>query len=217
MKNNEKKELSNSNKIGFKKGTNIFRVFYHIFGLIFPFGYLWVIEDRMTMSIIMLSLFAGFLIADIIRLSLKNVNRKITGILAGFMKSEEAERFSGSTYYTFACLICIFFLPKMIAIISIIFLCIGDPSASIIGRLYGRTKLFKGKKSLEGSLTMMIVNSIIGFVMLGPLVGIIGAITSAIVEVFPFHLILPEHYRWIDDNATIPIVSGFVMYLVSFI
>jgi len=215
IKNEDRLSSQESLILKIKRGTNIYRVLYHILGLIFPLGYLWVIKDKLTMSIILLCLFLGFLLADIIRLSIKAINKTITGTLKRFMKEEEAYRFSGSTYFTFACLICVYFFPKMIAITAIIFLCVGDPSASIIGRLFGKVKLFGGKKSLEGSLTMFVVNSVIGYFFVGPLLGVIGALTSTIVELFPFHLITPSHYGWIDDNATIPVISGFVMYLLS--
>jgi dolichol kinase len=207
-------QQSESIEMKIREGTNVYRIFYHLLGLLIPVGYYWIVKDKKDIFIIIFILFSLFFIGDIIRLNFRKFNQFVTSVLKRFMKREEAQRFSGSSYYLFACSICIFFYPKIIAITAIIFLCIGDPSASIIGRLFGRIRLFRGDKSLEGSLTMLVTNSIIGYLLLGPFVGIIGAISSTLIEMFPFHLLFPNHYKWIDDNATIPIFSGLVMFLI---
>ena len=81
---------------------------------------------------------------------------------------------------------------------------LGDMSAALVGKMWGRTKLL-GKKSLEGSAACFVVCVLIALVKLNPVIAIIGALVATIVELIPFP---------IDDNLTVPLVSGAVMHFL---
>ena len=72
--------------------------------------------------------------------------------------------------------------------------------------------LFGGEKSLQGFLALFLSAFAVGLILLPWQLSIIGALAAAVVEVFPFHLIVGKKLaRWLDDNATIPITSGWAM------
>lgn len=98
---------------------------------------------------------------------------------------------------------------ESIAIASLSFLVFGDMMAKIVGMNYGKRVIFNSntKKTLEGSIGFLSISiSSAYFLWLAnilPLwIGIVGAVVASIVEVFPFP---------VDDNLSVPVVSGAVM------
>jgi len=102
-------------------------------------------------------------------------------------------------------------LEKELAIVCLSFLILGDMFAAIIGKKFGRTKII-ANKSLEGSLACFAACLVIGLFVawlfpthLTPQIIAIGALTATIVELFSLG---------IDDNLTIPLISGLVMQIL---
>jgi len=192
--------------------TGFLRMLYHAFGLIIPIVYLTLLPDRLLVSRIILAIFLGFLVADILRFIWPLWNRLVTSLLRGFIKPDEHNRFNGSTYYLLSATLVIYFLHPYIAATAIFMLSVGDAVACLIGRRYGTIKLFGGKKSLQGFLALFFTAFALGLILLPWKLAIVGAFAGAVVEVFPFHLALGENLaRWLDDNFTIPIASGWAM------
>ncbi|MEO0294992.1 MAG: phosphatidate cytidylyltransferase, partial [candidate division WOR-3 bacterium] len=98
------------------------------------------------------------------------------------------------------------FFPKKVAIISLLFLSISDNLASIVGKLFGKTKLFKNK-TLEGFLAFLIVSFIITlfFQELSIKKKIIISLFASFVELFS---------GTIDDNFTVPLLTAILLYYV---
>jgi|GEM_PF-1429857 len=195
-----------------KPDTGILRTLYHGFGLVIPTIYLTLVTDRILFSGILLASFLGFFTADILRFIWPAWNKLITRTLKGFIKSDEATRFNGSTYYFLSTTLVIYFLHPYIAATAIFMLSVGDAFACLVGRRFGTIKLFGGEKSLQGFLALFLSAFAVGLILLPWKLSIIGAFAAAAVEVFPFHLIVGKKLaRWLDDNATIPITSGWAM------
>ena len=84
---------------------------------------------------------------------------------------------------------------------------IGDTAAGLIGRKFGRIKIYN--KTLEGALAGFIVCLIVGLMIdlnLSKTLVAIGALSAAIIELMPIS---------IDDNLRIPLFTGTVMYVMS--
>ncbi len=118
---------------------------------------------------------------------------------------------NGATYVLISALISIILFPKILFITAFSILIISDSMAALIGRKFGRHKLFS--KSLEGTLAFFISASIVVFLTpkvnnlpMEYLIGIIAAAVGAIVENVSFGLA--------DDNLAIPISIGFTMWLL---
>ena len=132
------------------------------------------------------------------------------------MRSCEVTKMSGTPYYILATLLALAIFPKPVAILSILFLAVGDPIASMIGILYGRKSIRIAQgKSLVGTLGGVVSCALVtlAFLKVYPvpvsdgiwlILGALGGLAGGLAELAPFDM---------DDNFTIPIISGFVMWL----
>ena len=186
--------------------TELLRKTTHLAGFFLPL--LYIVLERSTMLLIVGSL-AG--IAVIVEF-LKWVSERFRDLFFRVFKSilrthEQKGAITGATYYIVSILLCIFFFEKSIAIVCIFFIILGDTAAALVGRRWGRTRLI-GNKSLEGSAACFIVCTAITLLwlkQLNPVVGITGAFVATLVELLPLR---------IDDNLTVPLISGAVMQLM---
>jgi glycerol-3-phosphate acyltransferase PlsY len=127
--------------------------------------------------------------------------------ISPILRSHEKQgKILGSTYFVTSSLLSIVFFPQEIAVASITFLVLGDLFAAIIGKKWGRIKIFSGK-SFEGSLACFIICFFVSILVIRikPVVGLFGAIAATIFELVPIG---------IDDNLTMPLTSGFVMWAI---
>jgi dolichol kinase len=159
---------------------------------------------------IALTAFAG----EWVRLRVPKINYYVTSLMGPFMRESERNDYSGFPYYALGCSLSMFFFEEKIALLSILFLIFADPICSLIGVLYGKNKLI-GQKSFQGAIAGFIVCTIVAMVygiifkgyssnllIFSVLSGFIGA-TAELCSV------------WIDDNLTIPVVSGFGMTILN--
>lgn len=84
----------------------------------------------------------------------------------------------------------------------------GDFIAALIGKKYGVTLFFRDKTAI-GGLSELLVNLIVGFIVLSNVYIVITmAFTATIVEIVVSEL---------DDNLMVPLFSGFVGHLATFL
>ncbi len=80
---------------------------------------------------------------------------------------------------------------NILAVFSgILIACLSDATAALIGRRYGKHKIqvrSKDIKSIEGFLAGTILAYIIGFIIVGPIYAIIGAVIFFITDYFPIY------------------------------
>lgn len=126
---------------------------------------------------------------------------------AVLLKESESSRVLGSTYMAVASLLVFLFFDKELAILALMYIAVGDPLAGVVGNRYGRVKI--GSKSVEGTLAFAVGAGVVGCALIaGGLdvpywVALGGAGVAALVELAP---------NPIDDNLTVPAVSGAVMW-----
>ncbi len=89
----------------------------------------------------------------------------------------------------------------MVSLIPLLFMSFGDSATGLVRAVTQKKQV----KSWDGSLAMLIVCSIIGWLFLG-VYGIIIAAVATLVERIP----------GIDDNITVPIVTALLVYLFIF-
>ena len=117
--------------------------------------------------------------------------------------------YTGATWVFIASTLSIAIFPKEIAVMSLIFMSVGDTTAGLIGRKFGRLKFHN--KTLEGALSGFIICLIIGLIMdlnLADIIIIFGALSAMIIELIPTSF---------DDNLTIPLFSGTITYVLSIV
>jgi len=73
---------------------------------------------------------------------------------------------------------------------GILIACLSDAAAALIGKKYGKHKVIvrsKDTKSVEGFLAGVILAYVIGFILVGPIYAIIGAVIFFLTDYFPIY------------------------------
>jgi dolichol kinase len=188
------------------------KTWHMVMGMVIAFLYLFSIE-RGTAVVILSSVLGFDILMEAARLNSPRFNQQIMRFWGPFMRTCEVDRVSGIPYYLAASVIAIGIFPKPVAVMSILFLAIGDPLASLVGILYGsRSVRLPGGKSLIGSAAGVLGCAIVAFVFMKYLgyanrdtlwVALIGGLAGGTAELLPLDM---------DDNFTIPVISGFVLW-----
>ncbi|MBW7995653.1 MAG: hypothetical protein FVQ81_03560 [Candidatus Glassbacteria bacterium] len=165
---------------------------------------------------------------EYIRLQLQ-LDIPLLKFLYTFRRRSEADSVGGELYLMLGVLVSLAVFEMSIAVAAVLMTVFGDVTAALVGRKFGRIRpqVFGGKKSLEGAAAGLLVNLVIGFLILrtsaeGSLwwhgavqgttcldisfghtlwpVAVVMALVATIVE-----LTISK----INDNLTIPVISGF--------
>jgi dolichol kinase len=149
-------------------------------------------------------LFLGIVVAEMLRMNFPVLRRTYWKIFGGMIRPREfRNHFTGATYVFMGAFLAIFFFPKEIAVTSLLFLTVGDPTACLVGLSVGRIRIYN-HKTLEGGIAF-VVGSVLATVWIGGIpfwIKVVGAIVACCVEVL---------HRRIDDNVLIPLFSGTTM------
>lgn len=156
----------------------------------------------------------GFIV-DFVRNKSPFVNNLVLRVMGSLMRRSEKEGVSGLPFYALGISLALFFFSRDIAIVSSMFLVFSDPLSSFFGVLYGKDKILPNK-SLQGAVagfftcylitlfyamnTTTLGTHLLFFAIVS---GVIGA-ASELVSAFN-----------IDDNLTIPVLSGLGMTLLN--
>ncbi|MGH9879708.1 MAG: diacylglycerol/polyprenol kinase family protein, partial [Nitrososphaerales archaeon] len=84
---------------------------------------------------------------------------------------------------------------------------VGDGSASIVGRMYGKNKIpFSNGKTIEGTATGIICAFVGASLFISPTMAITAALIGMIVEFLPLR---------VNDNITVPLLAALSMTLMQ--
>lgn len=168
-----------------------------------------------ALAVLILSIFfAATVLLEMNRLRNPVFNEKCVRFFGAIIRTNEVKKFSTVPYYIAAAIVAIGVFPKPVAILSMLFLAIGDPVASLVGVLFkGRSVQLFGNKSLHGSVACFAVCALMSFVYLSSsgMSGVelirmtmLGGFAGAVAEAMPLE---------IDDNFTVPVISGLLLWL----
>ena len=175
----------------------------HLAGFFIPLIY--IVLDKSTMLIIAGALAGIAVIVEFLKWVSESFRKLFFRFFEFILRRHERKgAITGATYYIISTFLCIVIFDKHIAIVSIFFIVLGDTAAALVGKAWGRTKLI-GRKSLEGSAACFIVCAMISVFWIDPIIGLTGAFVATLVELLPLR---------IDDNLTVPLISGAVMQLM---
>ena len=184
------------------------RLFHLLGGSLFPALAFFVSRDALLTA---LGGVAGLLLVmEIGRFVFPQANRWFIAHFAFFLKAEESQQPTGSTYLLLSILLVFLVFEKSIAITSLFFLAIGDPVAAVIGENFGRRRFFH--RSLEGSLAFFLCSIAVGMLLtrtsleIGPSLVLVGAVAASVIEFLPVPL---------NDNLTVPLFSALAMALAT--
>lgn len=133
-----------------------------------------------------------------------------------FARSHEHFRISGALYFAFSALFAILFFQKEIAISTLLMLAIGDSISGIAGAAFeirvGGFKEPRGKKPLNLFMVMLVICLLLAYPFLPFEAALIGAVVAALADSLPLNLF----DEMLDDNLTIPILSGTAMSIAMY-
>ena len=184
-----------------------YRKLTHIFSLVIPISYWYLIPDKNSASIVIAIFTLLFIFFDFLRLKSNLIKSLFRLFFNEMLKDHELKgKFTGATWVMISSTIVILIFSKNIAVISIAFLSIGDTVAGLYGKFFGRIKI--GNKTLEGFLAGLFSCLMVSYFYTPiPLyISATGAFFAMLIEILP----LP-----FDDNLKIPIASAAVMSLLS--
>ena len=200
-------------RLHLRNDLHLIRKSWHmVMGLVIAFCYLaGVPQDT---GVILLSFFLGLdLFLESARLQSAHFNGKVLKFWAPFMRAHEVSQMSTIPHYLASVILAIALFPKPVAVLSILYLACGDPIASLFGILYGHKGPKLGRnKTLVGTLAGVMVCSVLTFIFLKTMsipyptilaLSVVGGLAGGTAELLPFE---------VDDNFTIPVISGFVMW-----
>lgn len=140
-------------------------------------------------------------IGDLARLRSPAFNRYIFRTFTALMCPREAGRLS-LTWFLLGVFLVLWF-PDGVAVPSLLVLALADPTASVVGRLWGTHPL--GKGTLEGGVAFAAA----ALLVLTPFVGVSAAVPVA-VGVASTELLPGPH----DDNVLIPVVTAAGLWIL---
>ena len=147
----------------------------------------------------------GALALDLLRLRERRVRRLFRDFLGGMLREHEQFGLLGSTYLLMAALLAVDLFPRPVAAAALGFTVLGDAFAAIVGKAWGRTRVFG--KTLEGALGGLAAClawaaflAAFGYLPWGVVVA--GALVASLAEILPIPL---------DDNLGMTLLAGVVM------
>jgi dolichol kinase len=186
--------------------SEVRRKAFHFAGIVIPVGYYLVHEPTGKYVLIILTLVA--IVIDVVRLNEPRVRTFFYYLFGKIVRDHERYNLLGSSYVLLASLLCAYAFDRPIAIVSMAFISVGDAMAAIIGRRFGRPRIFG--KSIEGSLACFLSCVAVAWLYPGDpftwrmMLG--GAAAATIFELVPIPL---------DDNMRISLSAGFAMTLLQ--
>jgi dolichol kinase len=191
---------------------------FHLIGLVIPLGYLIFPNTGQAKAVILGAMIFAVAI-DAFRLSEPSLRHFLNSLIGAIMRPHEKSDLLGSTCLLVSSTMTVLIFPKGIAASALCLLIGGDTAAALVGKRFGRVRLF-GRKTLEGTLAFIGAGLVLdaGVILLLAMTGssdpasltwataAVGAVVGAVVEAVPFP---------IDDNFAIPIISGVAMVLAG--
>lgn len=147
---------------------------------------------------------------DFLRLHVNGIKEAFILFFGSFLRRHEIRRLSGASYLLLGCFITSLLYSKPIVVAACTYIIVGDTFAAIFGQNIKSPRIFQNKTVL-GSLSFLLA-SLLGAYLLHILTGalpfshlVIGAVAASVFESLPLPL---------DDNFSVPIITGFVMSLL---
>jgi dolichol kinase len=161
------------------------------------------IEDWVIWIVLGIALAISVLV-DAVRLYDPEVNRRFFRLFMALASPREARELASSTWYVLGVLLTLVLFPRPYALAGILVLALADPTASVIGRIWGRIPFLAG--SLRGTLAFASVAFLVLIFFVPWWAALITALFTALMEASPLDL---------DDNLLVPITVAGLLFLLG--
>jgi dolichol kinase len=177
---------------------------FHLLSLIYIFAY-WYLPKYLVVWCFVIAISLVILL-ECIRFKLPGFNIFFKNNFRGFYRYNEADKISGLVWTLLGALLAIIiFHNKYMVLASFFYLAFGDTMGALVGKSFGKHKIFTGK-SLEGSLGCMLMCFILGLFFFNLQFAFIGAVIATLVEAIPWKL---------NDNFWMQIINAWALTLLS--
>lgn len=173
-----------------------------------PLSYSWII---LGVSWIL------FISLDFYRQKNSAFNDLVVHFFKPVLRTGEVNKLAGTSYLLTGVALVLLLFPKPIVSLTLLYLAFADPIASYIGIRYGKDKLL-GQKTIQGFVAAFVVCFICSFIFLysAPIpadrliaFGLLSGLVGALAELIPIGKL--------DDNLTLPILSGIGLYILYYL
>jgi len=189
--------MSNRSKII----SELLRKSIHLSGLFLVFAYTFIMLyfSKVWANLFLTATLLFILEIEQIRLLHKP---KILRFFAHLFRKHEEDGLSGAVFFVIACLISFAVFNYWVAVLAMFMTVFGDMFSALIGKLYGKTKLYK-TKTVVGTFSGLLANILVALIILPsqPFLVFIMAFTATFTEAITAKL---------DDNFTVPLFAGFL-------
>lgn len=203
--------------LALRSDLHITRKLWHmgtgVFGL-FIYNQFQLSANSMAWGLLTLAITA--VVIEISRLKINAINKIVLKVMKPFLRESERNSISGFPFYALGISLAFLMFDEKIAVLSALFLMFSDPISSLFGVLYGKDKII-GNKSLQGAMAGFIVCYILTFLygayyfrpgiellIFSLVAGVIGSVSELCSVI-------------VDDNLSIPVVSGLGITLLNLI
>ena len=179
----------------------------HLLNLAIPLSYFYVFTEKWEYLKILSLITLVFMVIDISRHFVPLIKSIFSFFFDKMLREHELKgKLTGATWVMIASCVSITLFSKPVAILSLVYMSLGDTAAGLIGQKYGKHRI--GNKTWEGFVAGLIVCIIIAinYDMLPKYIALSGALVAMIMEIMPIPL---------DDNFKIPLGSGGIMMMLS--
>lgn len=155
--------------------------------------------------------FVVVLVIETARLQTPVVERILVKFFDGLIRETEKKHFSGIFHTTAGCLAAMLVARGDSVIVSaaILQLALADSASALVGKAFGRTKLFGGQKSLEGSLGGFATGFAAALACgVRPGAAFAAALAVTLAELLPTT-------PFCNDNLLIPLASAAVLSVLG--
>lgn len=173
----------------------------HLSALSIPIGLLYVPEA--PARLVLMGIAVALLGVDLAKIHQPRLRSYFRQFFGHLIRRHEITDVTGSTYLVVSALVVSYLFEREVAAAALVFLVIGDTLAAMVGKAWGRTRVFD--KTLEGFLAGWISSFLVAWGLvpalgIGPLIA--AAFVASVIEILP----IP-----VDDNFRIPLVAGLVL------
>jgi len=192
--------------------TEAQRKAFHVSCIVLPLALLyeplpWP-RGRGEWRLFLLGILLAAVALDVLRINHHRVRSFFRRFFGELIREHEGFNLLGSTYIVLAALLAVEILPQPLAGAALGFTILGDGFAAIVGKAYGRRRIFN--KTVEGCLGGLAACLVwAGFLAAGGFVpitaGILAALVASLVELLPIPL---------DDNLGITLAAGYALKLL---
>ena len=194
------------------KPRNYSRNFFHLFNSLWGVALYELVFDRTGMLWISGGILVLAIAVEVSRRLSPAINKEFCErIFGAISRPHETHNITSATWYSLALFLGVLLLPQHAIEAGTIVLGVADPVASIVGKAWGKTKIYRDK-SLEGSLGFFfaaVATLVVFFAVINAGYSAL-AIGITAVSVALFTTLAELFAGKIEDNFSIPVVGGVV-------